>query len=46
MVSSPGHGQAFSVLLYHTRAGTFGTLTGTPAYSVKYIATAANVVYP
>jgi hypothetical protein len=42
----PGHGQSFSVLLYHTRAGTFGTLTGTPAYSVTYTATAANVVYP
>jgi hypothetical protein len=42
----PGHGQAFSVLLYHTRSGMFGTLSGTPAYTVKYAATAANVVYP
>jgi hypothetical protein len=42
----PGHGQSFAVLLYHSRAGTFGTLTGTPTYSVSYTATAANVVYP
>ena len=42
----PSHGEAFSVLLYHTRGGTFSTLTGTPAYSVSYIATAAKVVYP
>ena len=42
----PGHGQAFAVLLYHTRAGTFGTLSGSPAYTASYTATAANVVYP
>ena len=42
----PGHGQSFSVLLYHTRSGMFGTLTSTPAYTVNYTATAANVVYP
>jgi hypothetical protein len=42
----PGHGQSFSVLLYHTRSGMFGTLSGTPTYSVSYTATAANVVYP
>jgi hypothetical protein len=42
----PGHGQSFSVLLYHTRGGMFGTLSGTPAYTVNYTATAANVVYP
>jgi len=42
----PGHGQSFSVLLYHTRSGMFGTLSGSPAYSVSYTATAANVVYP
>jgi fibronectin-binding autotransporter adhesin len=42
----PGHGQTFSVLLYHTRSGMFGTLSGTPAYTVNYTATAANVVYP
>ena len=42
----PGHGQTFSVLLYHTRSGMFGTRTGTPAYTVNYTATAANVVYP
>jgi hypothetical protein len=29
-----------------TRSGMFGTLTGTPAYTVNYTATAANVVYP
>jgi hypothetical protein len=34
------------VLLYHTRSGTFGTLSGSPAYTVAYAATAANVVYP
>jgi hypothetical protein len=34
------------VLLYHTRSGMFGTRTGTPAYTVNYTATAANVVYP
>jgi len=42
----PGHGQSFSVLLYHARSGMFGTLSGSPAYSVSYTATAANVVYP
>jgi hypothetical protein len=42
----PGHGQSFSVLLYHTRSGTFGTLSGSPSYTVSYTATAANVVYP
>jgi hypothetical protein len=42
----PGHGQSFSVLLYHTRSGMFGTLSGSPAYTVSYTATAANVVYP
>jgi hypothetical protein len=42
----PGHGQAFSVLLYHTRSGTFGALSGSPSYTVSYTATAANVVYP
>ena len=42
----PTHGEAFSVLLYHTRSGMFGTLSGTPAYTVSYTATAANVVYP
>jgi hypothetical protein len=42
----PGHGQSFSVLLYHTRSGTFGTLSGSPPYTVSYTATAANVVYP
>ena len=42
----PAHGESFSVLLYHTRSGTFGTLSGSPAYTVSYIATAANVVYP
>ncbi len=42
----PSHGESFSVLLYHTRSGTFGTLSGSPAYTVSYTATAANVVYP
>jgi hypothetical protein len=42
----PGHGQSFSVLLYHTRSGTFGTLSGSPSYTVSYTATAAKVVYP
>jgi hypothetical protein len=42
----PGHGQSFSVLLYHTRSGTFGTRSGSPSYTVSYTATAANVVYP
>jgi hypothetical protein len=42
----PGHGQSFSVLLYHTRSGMFGTLSGSPPYTVSYTATAANVVYP
>jgi hypothetical protein len=42
----PSHGESFSVLLYHTRSGMFGTLSGTPAYTVTYTATAANVVYP
>jgi hypothetical protein len=42
----PTHGEAFSVLLYHTRSGMFGTLSGSPAYTVSYTATAAKVVYP
>jgi hypothetical protein len=42
----PGHGQSFAVLLYHTRGGMFGTLSGSPAYVVNYTATAANVGYP
>jgi hypothetical protein len=42
----PSHGEAFSVLLYHSHSGTFSTLTGTPAYSVSYTATAAKAVYP
>jgi hypothetical protein len=42
----PTHGEAFSVLLYHTRSGTFGTLSGSPSYTVSYTATAAKVVYP
>jgi hypothetical protein len=42
----PSHGEAFSVLLYHSRSGMFGTLSGSPAYTVSYTATAGNVVYP
>ena len=42
----PAHGASLPVLLYHTRSGMFGTLSGSPAYSVSYTATAANVVYP
>ena len=43
---TPAHGQAFSVLLYHSRSGTFATLSGHPTYTVAYRATAAKVVYP
>ena len=42
----PAHGQAFSVLLYHSRSGTFATRSGHPTYTVAYRATAAKVVYP
>jgi hypothetical protein len=42
----PAHGASLPVLLYHTRSGTFGTLSGSPSYTVSYTATAANVVYP
>ena len=42
---TPAHGQAFAVLLYHTRSGTFGTLTGHPTYTIAYRATAAKVKY-
>jgi hypothetical protein len=42
----PAHGASVSVLLYHTRSGMFGTLSGSPPYTVSYTATAANVVYP
>jgi hypothetical protein len=42
----PSPGQAFSVLLYQTRSGTFATLSGSPPYSVTYTATAAKAVYP
>jgi hypothetical protein len=34
------------VLLYHSRSGMFGTLSGSPAYTVSYTATAGKVVYP
>ena len=48
---SPGNGfsprgKSFSVLLYHGRSGKFGTLSGRPAYTVTYAATAAKAVYP
>ena len=43
---TPAHGSSFSVLLYHSRSGTFATLAGSPSYSVTYSATAAKVVYP
>lgn len=42
----PSHGESLSALLYHARSGMFGTLSGIPAYTVSYTATAANVVYP
>jgi hypothetical protein len=43
---TPAHGQAFSVLVYHSRSGTFATLSGHPTYTVAYSATAARAVYP
>jgi hypothetical protein len=43
---TPAHGQTFAILLYHTRSGTFATLTGHPTYTVAYRATAAKVKYP
>jgi hypothetical protein len=43
---TPAHGQAFSVLVYHSRSGTFATLSGHPTYTVAYSATAAKAVYP
>jgi hypothetical protein len=42
---TPAHGQAFAVLLYHTRSGTFTTRSGHPAYTIAYRATAAKVIY-
>ena len=42
----PSHGEAFAVLLYHSRSGMFGTLSGSPAYTVSYTATAGKAVYP
>ncbi len=42
----PSHAEAFSVLLYHSRSGTFGTRSGSPAYTVSYTATAGKAVYP
>lgn len=42
----PSHGEAFAVLLYHSRSGMFGTLSGSPAYTISYTATAGKVVYP
>jgi hypothetical protein len=42
----PSHGESFSILLYHTRSGTFGTLSGSPPYAVSYTGPAAQVVYP
>ena len=42
---TPAHGQAFAVLLYHTRSGTFGTRSGHPPYTIAYRATAAKVIY-
>jgi hypothetical protein len=49
--ASPGNGfstrgKSFAVLLYHGRSGKFGTLSGRPAYTVTYAATAAKAVYP
>jgi hypothetical protein len=43
---TPAHGESFAVLLYHARTGTFSTISGSPAYTVTYGATAAKVVYP
>ena len=43
---TPAHGQAFSVLVCHSRSGTFATLSGHPTYTVAYSATAARAVYP
>jgi hypothetical protein len=43
---TPAHGQAFSVLACHSRSGTFATLSGHPAFTVAYSATAARAVYP
>ena len=43
---TPAHGQAFPILLYHSRNGTFAALSGQPTYTVAYRATAAKAVYP
>jgi hypothetical protein len=32
----PKKGQSFQVLRFHSRAGTFGTKSGTPKYTVSY----------
>jgi hypothetical protein len=40
------HGKSFAVLLYHSRSGKFATLSGSPAYTVTYAATAVKAVYP
>jgi hypothetical protein len=42
----PAHGQAFPILVYHSRSGTFATHSGHPTYTVAYSATAARAVYP
>jgi hypothetical protein len=42
----PAHGQAFPVLVCHSRRGTFATLSGHPTYTVGYGATAARAVHP
>jgi len=42
----PAPGQAFPVLVCHSRGGTFATLSGHPTHTVGYGATAARAVCP
>jgi len=42
---TPPTGTPFAVLRYTSRSGAFGTLAGSPAYTVQYHATGADVVF-
>ena len=42
---TPGHRQAFAVLVCHNRSGKFAGKSGRPVFGLTYSATAASVVY-
>jgi hypothetical protein len=42
---TPKHHQAFAILLYHARSGTFTTHSGAPAYTLTYGTTLTKAVF-